>query len=39
MTVEKTRTNSSESFQWHPAFYAEIQIELEEERENLIPGS
>lgn len=36
MTVEKTRTNSSESFQWHPAFYAEIQIELEEERENLI---
>ena len=35
MTVEKTRTNSSESFQWHPAFYAEIQIELE----NLIPGN
>ena len=31
MAVEKIRTNSSEPFQWHPAFYAEIQIELEEE--------
>ena len=25
-----------EVFQWHPAFYAGIQIELKEDKENLI---
>ena len=30
MPVEK------EVFQWHPAFYAGIQIELKEDKENLI---
>lgn len=25
-----------EVLQWHPAFYAGLQIELEEDRENLI---
>ena len=36
MIVNKNRTNSSNLRQWHPAFFADIQIELESERENLI---
>ena len=36
MIVNKNRTNSSNLRQWHPAFFADIQIELEAERENLI---
>ena len=36
MIVNKNRTNSSNPRQWHPAFFADIQIELESERENLI---
>lgn len=30
------KTNSREVLQWHPVFFAGIQIELEEEKENLI---
>ena len=33
MIVNKNRTNSSNLRQWHPAFFADIQIELESERE------
>ena len=33
MIVNKNRTNSSNPRQWHPAFFADIQIELESERE------
>lgn len=36
MIVNENRTNSSKPLQWHPAFFADIQIELEAERENLI---
>ena len=36
MIVNKNRTNSSNLRQWHPAFFADIQIELESEKENLI---
>ena len=36
MIVNKNRTNSSNLRQWHPAIFADIQIELESERENLI---
>ena len=39
MTKERANhktADEKEIIQWHPAFYAEIQIELEEERENLI---
>ena len=36
MIINKRRTNSSNMLQWHPAFYADIQIELEDERDNLI---
>ena len=36
MIVNNNRTNSSNLRQWHPAFFADIQIELEAERENLI---
>ena len=36
MTVNKRRTDSSKILQWHPAFFADIQIELETERENLV---
>ena len=28
MIVNKNRTNSSNLRQWHPAFFADIQIEL-----------
>lgn len=36
MVVNENRTNSSKPLQWHPAFFADIQIELEAERENLV---
>ncbi len=32
MIVNENRTNSSKPLQWHPAFFADIQIELEAER-------
>ena len=31
MIVNENRTNSSKPLQWHPAFFADIQIELEAE--------
>lgn len=34
MIVNNNRTNSSNLRQWHPAFFADIQIELEAERES-----
>lgn len=36
MIINETRTDSSNILQWHPVFYADIQIELEDERDNLI---
>lgn len=33
--MEKTR-QETKALQWHPAFYAGLQIELEEELDNLI---
>lgn len=36
MSIDRTGTDSSNLLQWHPAFFADIQIELEEDRKNLI---
>ena len=36
MIVNNNRTNSSNLRQWHPAFFADIQIELEAEREHQL---
>ena len=33
---DKNEVETEDKLQWHPAFYAEVQIELEEESENLI---
>lgn len=38
MIVNENRTNSSKPLQWHPAFFADIQIELEAERIYYISG-
>lgn len=38
MIVNKNRTNSSKPLQWHPAFFADIQIELEAERIYYVSG-
>lgn len=38
MIVNENRTNSSEPLQWHPAFFADIQIELEAERIYYVSG-
>ena len=34
--IQERNEDKTEKLQWHPAFYAELQIELEEESENLI---
>ena len=39
MIVNENRTNSSKPLQWHPAFFADIQIELEAERIYYVSGS
>ena len=36
MSIDRIGTDSSNLLQWHPAFFADIQIELEEDRKNLI---
>lgn len=36
MSIDRIGTYSSKPLQWHPAFFADIQIELEEDRKNLI---
>ena len=36
--VNEKRTNSSKPLQWHPAFFADIQIELEAERIYYVSG-
>lgn len=38
MIVNENRTNSSKSLQWHPAFFADIQIELEAEGIYYVSG-
>lgn len=38
MIVNENRTNSSKPMQWHPAFFADIQIELEAERIYYVSG-
>ena len=38
MIVNENRTNSSKPLQWHPAFFADIQIELEAERIYYVSG-
>ena len=38
MIVNENRTNSSTPLQWHPAFFADIQIELEAERIYYVSG-
>lgn len=38
MIVNENRTNSSKPLQWHPAFLADIQIELEAERIYYVSG-
>lgn len=38
MIVSENRTNSSKPLQWHPAFFADIQIELEAERIYYVSG-
>ena len=38
MIVNEIRTNSSKPLQWHPAFFADIQIELEAERIYYVSG-
>lgn len=38
MIVNENRTNSSKPMQWHPAFFADIQIELEAERIYYVLG-
>ena len=38
MIVNENRTNSSKPLQWHPAFFADIQIELEVERIYYVSG-
>ena len=30
------QSNETENLQWHPAFYAGLQIELKEDSDNLI---
>ena len=38
MIVNENSTNSSKPLQWHPAFFADIQIELEAERIYYVSG-
>ena len=38
MIVNENRTNSSKPLQWHPAFFADIQIELEAKRIYYVSG-
>lgn len=38
MIVNENRTNSSKPLQWHPAFFADVQIELEAERIYYVSG-
>ena len=38
MIVNENRTNSSKPLQWHPAFFADIQIELEAEGIYYVSG-
>ena len=38
MIVNENRTNSTKPLQWHPAFFADIQIELEAERIYYVSG-
>lgn len=38
MIVNENKTNSSKPLQWHPAFFADIQIELEAERIYYVSG-
>lgn len=38
MIVNENRTNSSKPLQWHPAFFVDIQIELEAERIYYVSG-
>ena len=38
MIVNENRTNSSKPLQWHPAFFADIKIELEAERIYYVSG-
>lgn len=38
MIVNENRSNSSKPMQWHPAFFADIQIELEAERIYYVSG-
>ena len=38
MIVNENRTHSSKPMQWHPAFFADIQIELEAERIYYVSG-
>lgn len=38
MIVNENRTNSSKPMQWHPAFFADIQIELEAEGIYYVSG-
>ena len=38
MIINENRTNSSKPLQWHPAFFADIQIELEAERIYYVSG-
>ena len=38
MIVNENITNSSKPLQWHPAFFADIQIELEAERIYYVSG-
>lgn len=34
-TKQDTQTQESRPLQWHPAFYAGLQIELKDEADNL----
>ena len=38
LILKENRTNSSKPLQWHPAFFADIQIELEAERIYYVSG-